>query len=354
VVELRKSFGKHRVLDGLDLVVPAGSFMAVLGPSGCGKTTLLRVLAGFERPDSGTVSTRDTVLDDATHHVAPSERRLGYVSQDGSLFPHLDVHRNVGFGLPRARRRGPEVLDLLERVGLGGLGGRYPHELSGGQQQRVAIARALAVEPRIVLLDEPFAALDDTLRASVRDDVRSMLADSGATTILVTHDLDEALSIADLVAVMRRGRIAQLGTAEDLYTHPCDAELAAMVGGTNLIEGSASGSSVTTFLGALAVRPNAIEQIRGPATVLVRPEQIRVHEDLVGPGALGIVASTQFHGHDLVLRITTGSDVHPVSMLARVLGDRCFEPGTTVRLTVTGTAVVFAETPADATPERTE
>jgi iron(III) transport system ATP-binding protein len=354
VVQLHKSFGSHQVLDGLDLVVPPGSFMAVLGPSGCGKTTLLRVLAGFERPDSGVVSTRDVVLDDATHHVAPSGRRLGYVSQDGSLFPHLDVRHNVGFGLPRARRRGPVVLELLERVGLAGLEKRFPHELSGGQQQRVAIARALAVEPRIVLLDEPFAALDDTLRASVRADVRSLLAESGATSVLVTHDLDEALSIADVVAVMRSGRIAQLGSPEELYAQPVDAELAGMIGGVNLIPGTARGSVVTTFLGTMSSRPSSAAPRQGAVIVLVRPEQVRVLDDVDAPGTLGVVVSSEYHGHDVVLRVETASAGDPTSVLARVLGEQRFDPGTSVRLTVTGTAEVFETAPPPPTEERAD
>jgi len=173
--------------------VPAGSLTAILGPSGSGKTTLLRVLAGFERADGGTVRIGSMVVDGPNSQVPPEKRRIGYVPQEGSLFPHLTVTDNVGFGLPPRQRRGPRTSELLETVGLAGLGKRYPHQLSGGQQQRVALARALAIEPAVVLLDEPFASLDTHLRASVRADVQRIFRALGTTAVLVTHDQSEAL-----------------------------------------------------------------------------------------------------------------------------------------------------------------
>ena len=208
ITDLHKSFGAQQVLGGLQLVAEAGSFTAVLGTSGSGKTTLLRLLAGFDRPDRGTIAIGGLVVDDETRHLAPEQRRIGYVPQEGTLFPHLSVEGNIGFGLDRGNRRA-RVAELLELVGLVGLGRRYPHQLSGGQQQRVALARALAIEPELVLLDEPFASLDTSLRASVRDEVRMILRASGTTAVLVTHDQDEALSLADRVAVLRHGAIAQ-------------------------------------------------------------------------------------------------------------------------------------------------
>ena len=171
---LHKAFGAHAVLAGLDLTVPAGSLTAILGPSGSGKTTLLRVLAGFEQADAGTVQIGPWIVDGPGKHVPPEKRRIGYVPQEGSLFPHLTVAANVGFGLLPKTRRGPRIGELLEAVGLAGLGQRYPHQLSGGQQQRVALARALAIEPELILLDEPFAALDAHLRASIRSDVQEI------------------------------------------------------------------------------------------------------------------------------------------------------------------------------------
>jgi iron(III) transport system ATP-binding protein len=234
---LHKAYGSHPVLTGLDLTVPAGSLTAILGPSGSGKTTLLRLLAGFDQADAGTVRIGGTIVDGPGEHVPPERRRIGYVPQEGSLFPHLTVAANVGFGLPVRERRGPRVAGLLEAVGLAGLGKRYPHQLSGGQQQRVALARALAIEPELVLLDEPFASLDAHLRAAVRADVQAIFRAAGTTAILVTHDQDEALSMADRVAVLRGGQIAQCAAPQDLYIRPADPELARFIGEANLLDG---------------------------------------------------------------------------------------------------------------------
>ena len=263
------------MLRGVDLSVPEGAFAAVLGASGSGKTTLLRILAGFERPDRGAVTVGGAILDDADRHLPAERRRIGYVSQEGSLFPHLTVAGNVGFGLRRGRSRERVVGHLLDLVGLSALSRRYPHQLSGGQQQRVALARVLAVQPRIVLLDEPFASLDAGLRAAVRADIHALLRRSGATAVLVTHDQDEALTFADLVAVIREGRIAQVAPPRDLYETPVDPDLAQFVGEANLIEGISHGSTVETRFGPLPLRDGRLPA--GQAlTVLVRPEQLRV------------------------------------------------------------------------------
>ena len=257
VAGLDKRFGAHQVLAGLDLDVPAGSLTAILGPSGSGKTTLLRILAGFEHADAGMVRIGSAVADGPGVFLPPERRRIGYVPQEGSLFPHLTVAANVAFGLSRRKlgraRRGQRSAELLEAVGLAGLDRRYPHQLSGGQQQRVALARALAIAPEVVLLDEPFASLDAHLRASVRADVQQLLKESGTTTVLVTHDQDEALSTADRVAVLRDGTIAQCAAPQELYCRPVDADMARFVGEANLIPGVLHGSSVQTLLGLLAV-----------------------------------------------------------------------------------------------------
>jgi iron(III) transport system ATP-binding protein len=330
VTALTKSFGAQRVLDGLSLTVPAGTFTALLGPSGSGKTTLLRTIAGFERPDSGTITIGPDVVSDDTRCVRPERRRVGYVSQDGSLFPHLTVAANVAFGLPRSQRRGPRIAELLDLVGLTVHARQYPHELSGGQQQRVALARALAVDPTLVLLDEPFAALDDALRQSVRDDVVGILAHLGATTILVTHDQDEALSTASLVAVLRNGVVAQFATPADLYAHPADADLATIVGGANVVTGTQRDGVVNTPLGILTLESNAFES--GDITVLVRPEQVCVERG-VQPGVTGRVTSVRFHGHDVVVTVAVDSTGNEI--VARVLGARTFAVGDEVTLTIT-------------------
>ena len=215
---LEKRYGDVEVLRGIDLDVERGEFLALLGPSGCGKTTALRVVAGFERPHAGSIEIGGDRVYDATasggRWVPPEGRRVGMVFQDYALFPHLSVARNIAFGLPRnAANREARVTSALATVGLAGLGDRTPDQLSGGQQQRVALARALAPEPEVILLDEPFSNLDADLRASVREEVRQILREAGMTAVLVTHDQEEALSIADRVAVMLDGKIVQVGSA---------------------------------------------------------------------------------------------------------------------------------------------
>ena len=351
IAGLCKAFGAHPVLTGVDLSVPAGSLTAILGPSGSGKTTLLRLLAGFDRADAGTITIGDLVVDSHKVHVPPERRRIGYVPQEGALFPHLTVAANVAFGLParerrgvseRRPRRGGKPEQLLETVGLGGLGKRYPHQLSGGQQQRVALARALAIEPAVVLLDEPFASLDAHLRASVRADVQRIFHDSGTTAILVTHDQDEALSVADRVAVLRDGTIAQYDAPEDLYTRPADPELAAFIGDANLLAGEHVAGRVQTVLGLLPLMHNEPGfPPTGHVTVLVRPEQIEL-----GPGEQGEVRarvlSYGYHGHDAVVRVQPegGEDGQPI--LVRVLGgERQLPPGSPVTLHAKGPVIAW-------------
>jgi iron(III) transport system ATP-binding protein len=333
VAGLHKAFGQHPVLTGLDLEVAAGTLAAVLGPSGSGKTTLLRILAGFERPDRGSVTIGGVTVDDDRRHVPADRRRIGYVSQEGSLFPHLTVEANVGFGLPRGQRHGRRVGDLLDAVALTGLARRYPHQLSGGQQQRVALARALAVMPRVVLLDEPFASLDANLRASVRADVLAILREAAMTAILVTHDQEEALSSTDYVAVIRDGTIAQFATPQELYDHPADAGLARFVGDANLLDGRAEDGLVHTPFGTLAVRDD-LSAAPGKVTVLIRPEQLDVRPGADGQGAHGKVISASFHGHDTLISISSGSETVPSPILARVHGNPRLLPGSAVTLTV--------------------
>ena len=275
-----KSFGDHTVLDGVDLTVPSGSFTGILGVSGSGKTTLLRIVAGFERLDRGEVQLGSEVVDDGRHVFVPCEhRRIGYVPQEGALFPHLSVGRNIAFGLRRGPKRRERVMELLAMVGLTGLGRRYPHQLSGGQQQRVALARALATDPEIVLLDEPFSSLDASLRASVRAEVHDVLRQTGATSILVTHDQDEALSMADQVAVLRHGVIAQLGTPADIYQRPLDPALARFLGESNVLH-AAVGAAASGPAGSLAAdTPLGVLPVEGwPEPATERPG-----ERVVGP-----------------------------------------------------------------------
>ena len=353
-----KSFGGLSVLSGVGLEVPEGSFTAILGPSGSGKTTLLRIIAGFERPDEGQVRLGDEVVDDSAQRFVPCEkRRIGYVPQEGALFPHLSVGRNVAFGLAREERRGGRVDELLELVGLAGLARRYPHQLSGGQQQRVALARALASEPEIVLLDEPFSSLDASLRASVRADVHDVLRHSGATSILVTHDQDEALSMADQVAILRGGVIAQINTPSALYRTPRDADLAQFLGEANLVAGTVNGSGVSivsTALGELDVAPpwvapgarNGTAHWSGDpmrpneqVSVMVRPEQLQLGEVENG-GIPSVVRSYEYFGHDAVVRVQPDHGGLP-ELVVRITGGTPLLPGARVGLKVYGTVVVW-------------
>ena len=343
VCGLGKTFGAQAVLAGLDLEVPAGSLTAILGPSGSGKTTLLRLLAGFERADTGTIGIGGVLVDGPGAYLPPERRRVGYVPQEGSLFPHLTVAGNVGFGLPASQRRGGKVNALLETVGLGGFGRRYPHQLSGGQQQRVALARALAIEPAVVLLDEPFASLDAHLRASVRADVQEIFRRAGTTAVLVTHDQDEALSVADRVAALRDGSIAQCAPPEDLYCRPADPRLASFIGEANLLEGVVSGATVKTLLGALPLDPAAaIPGAAGQVTVLIRPEQIDIvpNED----GLTAQVTSYRYHGHEAVLYAQPEDDAGVAPVVVRITGGPHRPVGSGVTLRARGP--VFAW-PAD-------
>ncbi|NMO88243.1 ABC transporter ATP-binding protein [Actinomycetospora sp. TBRC 11914] len=333
------SFGAVRVLHDVHLEVPPGSLTAVLGPSGCGKTTLLRIIAGFLRPDTGSVA-----LDG--HPVLglpPERRRIGYVSQEGSLFPHLSVADNVGFGLPRRlRRTRRRVGELLELVGLGpDLADRAPHQLSGGQQQRVALARALAPEPRVVLLDEPFAALDASLRETTRHGVVSALATAGTTALLVTHDQAEALSVAGQVAVMREGRVVQVAPPAELYRRPADAAVAGFVGDAVLLPATVRAGRAESALGPLPVAGRPED---GPATVLVRPEQLVLRPATDG-GATGEpiarVVATTFYGHDATVRLRlhheADSNGHALpTVLARTPGHAAPAVGSDVRVEVDG------------------
>jgi iron(III) transport system ATP-binding protein len=345
ILGLCKSFGDSPVLKGLDLEVPTGSLTAVLGPSGCGKTTLLRLLGGFERADSGSIRLDGKVLSDERTHLAPERREIGFVPQEGALFPHLDVAANVGFGLPRAERRGSgRVQELLELVDLGGMAKRLPHQLSGGQQQRVALARALAPAPAVVLLDEPFDALDAGLRAQVRADVRTALREADATALLVTHDQEEALSLADLVAVMRDGHIVQAAAPQTLYRDPVDADVAGFVGEAILVSGRLEGGVAETPLGRLPLRGPAAG-LSGEATVMLRPEQIACHPATPSDPVQGQVLSTEFYGHDATARIvlagTPGEEI-----LARAAGQNLPEIGEQVGIVVEGPASAFLAKPA--------
>ncbi|MET7401443.1 ABC transporter ATP-binding protein [Dactylosporangium sp. NPDC005572] len=292
---MRRRFGAVAALDGLDLVIEPGEFIALLGPSGCGKTTALRVLAGFESADEGTVYVGDRDITD----LAPNRRDMGMVFQAFSLFPNLTALDNVAFGLRvRGRATGDRrkrAAELLELVGLGGAGGRYPHQLSGGQQQRVALARALAIEPRVLLLDEPLSALDAQVRVQLRDEIRRIQQRLGITTLFVTHDQGEALSVADRVGVMRAGRLEQLADPDTLYHRPATPFVGEFVGTMNRLAGVLGSDGTVSVLGTThSVAAGSSDAAAGAAVaVLVRPEAMTLAASDTGTA---LVVVRTFHG----------------------------------------------------------
>ncbi|GAA4227893.1 putative spermidine/putrescine transport system ATP-binding protein [Streptosporangium album] len=338
---LRRVFGRTVALDGLDLTVEPGELIALLGPSGCGKTTALRCVAGFEHPDSGAV-----LIDGEDITRRPANRRdAGMVFQSYSLFPNLNARDNVAFGLrvrkvPAARRHA-RAAELLELVGLPSHAERYPHELSGGQQQRVALARALALEPRVLLLDEPLSALDAKVRVTLREEIRRLQLELGITTIFVTHDQEEALSVADKVAVLRAGRLEQCASPAEVYDRPATPFVAEFVGTMNHIPGRVSGDQVTalgqllTVDGPLPASPDV--------DVLVRPEAVLVTP---APEGRALIVASSFRGASARLRVRLDG----LEVLSDVPGHDAVRlaPGTRVDLTLVQRPVLVAERTAAA------
>ena len=342
IAGLAMSFGGHEVLHGVDLQVSAGTITAVVGASGCGKTTLLRLVAGFETPDAGTISIAGRQVA-AQGKCTPAHRRdVGYVAQDGALFPHLTVGANIAYGLPRGGRDATaRVAELLRTVSLDdSYAERRPHELSGGQQQRVALARALARKPALMLLDEPFSALDTGLRASTRKAVAALLAEAGITTLLVTHDQEEALSIADQVAVMRAGRFTKVGTPQGVYLDPGDRFTAEFLGDCVLLPCTVTAGTAHCALGVLPVRDT---DVIGSATLMLRPEQLvatTVADDDKGSGVATVLAS-EFRGHDVLLTVDLGEHLPPITVRQHSVAPPAVDAK--VHIQVNGSAVVFAD-----------
>jgi iron(III) transport system ATP-binding protein len=291
-----KRFGDVEAVRDARVCVEHGEVVALLGPSGCGKTTLLRLIAGFDTPDAGEIELYGVRVAGGGAWTPPERRRVGMVFQDYALFPHLTVAENVGFGLPRRERAG-RVPMLLTLVDLCGLGGRYPHELSGGQQQRVALARALAPAPEIVLLDEPWSNVDPHLRGELREELARVLRPLGVTVLLVTHDREEAFSLADRIALMRDGRVVQEGTPEEVYRAPATRWAAEFVGAGNFLRGRLSDGIVETALGSFpALNPNGTTAV----DVLIRPELLELRPD---PDGRAEVVAREFRGHDVFYRV---------------------------------------------------
>ena len=325
---LHKAFGDVVALAGASLRVDRGALVALLGPSGSGKSTLLRLIAGFERPDAGTVRIAGREVAGAGSWTEPEQRHVGMVFQHGALFPHLTVAANAGFG---ARRR-ERAAECLELVGLAGRAGAYPHELSGGERQRLALARALAADPEVVLLDEPFAALDAGLRERLREEVAAILRAAGTSALLVTHDQAEALSLADTVAVLRAGRVAQAGSPEEVYERPGSRWVAEFLGDVDVLPGRAGAGVVECALGRFRAAP----ELHGPVEVVIRPESVGVGFRTVrAAGAEAVVLQRSFFGHDQLLHLELADGLR---VRARRLGFPAWHPGDHVRVWLDGPA----------------
>jgi putative spermidine/putrescine transport system ATP-binding protein len=331
-------------VEQVDLEVQAGQLLALLGPSGCGKTTILRMIAGLIEPTSGKIRLGER---DITR-VAPQHRQIGMVFQSYALFPHLDVRRNVAFGLEVQRtsraEREQRVRDALSLVHLEGLDGRRVSQLSGGQQQRVALARALVIAPELLLLDEPLSNLDAVLRVAMRDEIRSLQRRTGTTTVFVTHDRDEALSLADQVAVLADGRVQQVGTPADLYERPANPFVAGFLGAANLVpavvEEEDAGVAVLRTDTGETVRARSVPGLTGQAVnVLVRPHQLRLDRggpldgeaDRSGGSLTGVVTECTYTGDRLRYRVEAGDRDFSVEIPTG--GTSPIGPGETVRAT---------------------
>lgn len=335
LLNVKKSFGQTSVLADVSFAVIDGSLLTILGASGGGKTTLLRLIAGFDSLDAGTIVMNGREVSSSNMTVPPEKRNVGFVPQESALFPHLSVQKNIGYGLShlKTRAKNDRVAELLDLIGMSEHGNAKPEKLSGGQRQRVAIARALAPNPDILLLDEPFAALDAQLRSRLRDDVRAILSKAKATAILVTHDQEEALSIADQVAILRDGVVAQIGSPRAIYSQPIDVELAKFLGDAVVVSGVIQNGKVSTQLGDLIPILSHAEGLVGQ--VAIRPENLYLQPD---PKGLATVTARQFFGHDALVEVNTAAGI----VKARTSGPISPEIGMRVTVWVRGSVNFYA------------
>jgi len=340
ISHLSVKFGDREIISDLSLELGQGEIASLLGPSGCGKTTLLRAIAGLIQPNAGTIRFGSQLVGVSSVVLPPSKRGTGYVPQQGALFPHLSVVKNISFGLDRAQYSKKEISqiasEMISLIGMNGFENRMPYELSGGQQMRVALARALAIKPRLILLDEPFAALDAAFRDELRTEVIGLLRTLGSTALLVTHDREEALVSSDRVILMRDGQVAQSGTPEEVYETPNSAETAASTGDVLTLP------AIKTSLGVIEYPLSAVKTSDGDAQtgyVVIRPEEIQVSKE-IGNGQEGVLAHIDYYGHDAMLTIDLTSS--KTIIRARVAGPAEFAVGQKVYLEHVGPVRFFS------------
>lgn len=289
-----KSYGSELVLSDFNLDVWNGAIVGVLGVSGSGKTTALRLIAGFEKPDSGIIEMREEIISSQEVYVPPEERNVGMVFQDYALFPHLDVKSNISFGLSKHQIKSGRLNEVIDMCNLNDYRNKLPQELSGGQQQRVALARALAPNPEVILLDEPFTSLDAHMARDLRDEVVTLLRETETTAIIVTHDQEEALSVCDVVSVLEDGKVIQSATPQEIYLNPISQTVANSVGDPNILKGFSINGMVETSLGTF------VSAYDGALDVSIRPECIELNLDSDGSY---VVKECTFYGHDQVLSL---------------------------------------------------
>lgn len=336
--ELVKNFDSVTAVDHVNMAIHSGEFVTLLGPSGCGKSTTLRLIAGFEQPNSGTITLNNKIVAGEGHYFPPEKRKIGMVFQDYALFPHLNVFENIAFGLTgdKATKR-KRTDEMLELVGLAGYGKRMPYELSGGQQQRVALARALAPAPELILLDEPFSNLDAALRAQVRREVRNILKQAQTTCLFVTHDQEEALSLSDRIAVMMDGTIAQFDQPHTVYQNPADRHVASFIGEGNYIRAQADGDVAESILGKIRLyRPE-----QGAVMLMIRPEAFAVCDETSEGGQVGRVIWHEYYGHDQRLGVELDNQQKVVVRLGLLDHAGFFSVGDSICLQVRGMGVAF-------------
>jgi iron(III) transport system ATP-binding protein len=343
ISHLKVSLGNRLILDDLSFSLAEGQIAALLGPSGCGKTTLLRSIAGLIQPSDGTIRFGKQLVSLSSLVMPSHKRKIGYVPQEGALFPHLSVADNISFGLDRSvftkdqiRQTNKEMLNL---IGLQGYESRMPNQLSGGQQTRVALARALAIKPAIVLLDEPFSALDEALRDDLRSDVINLLRASKTTAILVTHDREEALVSADVVALMRAGKIVQQGSPEAVYSKPISPAIAVSTGDALVLDAQQLADGSTSYL----FNPSAVGTSSESGQIVIRPEEISLDRTLSAASPRGRISKIDYYGHDAMVTV----EVAGQSIKVRIPGPFDFVVGEEVGVHHTGPVRFFAT----ATPE---